>query len=653
MKRKSDLVSRILAISTILYAALVMLGWVLDVSGLRGPVPGQVTMKANTAMGFILSGTLLLVAMPQVTRASRWLRLGLEACLLVLSVSTLAQYLFGIDLHIDEVISTAPPDALRTTSPGRMAPTTALSFALFALAIIADHWPGNRALMLSRSLAVLLFLIGLTSLLGYAYGAPVLYLGIDGITAMAMPSSVLFMALGVGAIWLRPRRGFPALVAERSLVGTHARSLLPMVIGAPLLVGAAVAAGYGRLYEGQFAIALTSLGSVIAAGIVAIVSVIVLRRAESALYLRDRALSATTNGVVITDHVDAEEPIVFVNNAFSAISGYSFEETVRRNCRFMNEGVSNDADTMNALRKCLQNGDRGTFELRNVRKDGRLFWNRLSLAPVEDYGGAITHFVGIVDDVTEIREQEERIQAALDDAREANSMRDTFVRLVSHELRTPLNAALTWIRLLELDDSAETRAKGLRVVAQSIESQSRLIEDLVDVSRFASAGVRLEAERVDAGDLIQTTVEEMRPGIESQQTLNVTITPGDYTAIVDPLRVQQIVRNLLSNANKYTPEGGQIDVDLRVDGDNLIFAIKDSGIGMSPEQCDKVFEPFWRAESHQPGLGVGLAIVAALVQAHNGSIYAASDGPGEGSMFIVRLPLDAPTAKRVTVDQND
>lgn len=618
--------------------------WIQDGSAMQQVLPGQVSMKANTAFGFLLCGLLLFVARFRRNALAVSVRTLLEIALLLLSVLTFSQYTSGIDLGIDQLIADAPDDSLLTSSPGRMAPTTAAGFFLFALAMVVDHLPLSRTLLVSRGLAALLFLLGLVSVLGYAYGVPALYLGIRELTAMALPTASLFMVLAVGLIWLQPRRGFPAMFAERSVVGTHTRSLLPMVVGAPILVGAAVVFGYGTYYEGPFAIALTSLGSVVAAGLVALVSIVVLRRAETTLYIRDRALSATTNGVIITDHRDPREPIVYVNDAFTAITGYSYDDVIGHNCRLLNQNERNDEETMEGIRSCIRQGHAGTFEIRNRRRDGTLFWNRLSLSPIVDYGGHVTHFVGILDDFTDYREQERQVQEALDEARNANAMRDTFVRLVGHELRTPLNAALTWVRLMEVDDKPEIRTKGIAIVAQSIESQSRLIDDLVDVSRFAASGVVLEKEHVDARELIESTVDELRPDIEARHTVTVNYSDADYRATLDPLRVRQIVRNLVTNADKYTPRGGTIDVDLHRDETNLIFTVTDSGKGLSEDEIGRVFEPFWRAESSQPGLGVGLAIVGNLIEAHNGSINVISDGPGKGTTFIVRLPLDEPAA---------
>ena len=144
------------------------------------------------------------------------------------------------------------------------------------------------------------------------------------------------------------------------------------------------------------------------------------------------------------------------------MTGYAENEALGRNCRFLNERAGDQASTMDSLRQCIRNGESGEFELRNHRKDGSEFWNRLTLAPVGNYEAKVTHYVGVIHDVTETREREKQLENALAQARDANAMRDTFVRLASHELRTPLNAALTWIRLMDVDTSQKTRNRGLK-----------------------------------------------------------------------------------------------------------------------------------------------------------------------------------------------
>jgi len=359
------------------------------------------------------------------------------------------------------------------------------------------------------------------------------------------------------------------------------------------------------------------------------------------MLIKDRALAATANGIIITDHQALNEPIVYINPAFTRITGYGEDELHGLNCRFLNHDLAGSKEIRAELRESLSTGASTTVELQNRCKDGTLFWNRLSISPIHGRDGTVTHFVGVIDDVTQRRKQQEQLHSALQETRKANSLRNTFVRLVSHELRTPLNAALTWIRLIEVDDREQTRLKGMRVIAESIESQSRLIDDLVDVTRYSGAGIRVEKAWVDVRDLTEKAVEEMRPTIEENQTLAFTFAEGNYNASIDAGRYQQIVRNLLSNAHKYTPAAGQISVHLMLDKDLMTLQVTDTGKGLSPDEIENVFEPFWRAESHQPGLGVGLAIVYSLVAAHSGTIDVVSKGHDQGSTFTVRLPRES------------
>lgn len=639
------------ALAVFLVAGGYLAGWLVNPELLRAFFRSEITMPADTAAGFMLAAALLLCARVQTGWLGTILRGLFIIPLISLGILKLLAFVGSYDLGLNSTLFRGPEHGFIV---GRKTPGAGAAFILFAAAMMIDQWQTGAARAWSRIFASILLLFTLTSLLGYIYGAPALYFGADGAAAaMSLPAAILFLVLGLGVVWIRAEYGFPAMLAEQSVLGTHIRALVPIVVGAPILVGAAVASGFGRNYEGPFAIALTVLGSVIGSSLIAMISIVLLRRAESALLVKDRALAATSSGVVITDHRHPNEPITFVNSAFIEISGYSREECVGRNCRFLNRGVDNSPETMRALRECIEDARDGTFELRNRRSDGELFWNRLNLSPVHDYEGRATHFVGIVDDITHKREQEARLSRALDAARTANEMRNSFVRLVSHELRTPLNAALTWIRLMDVDKSDVIRDRGLRVVEQSIESQSRLIDDLVDVTRFAAAGVRLERKSMDFREIVIATADELRPSIEPDQEFHLHVAPGDYSVTMDPLRIRQIIRNLITNANKYTPAGGRIEVRMESDEDNITLVVSDSGQGLSSEDIDHVFEPFWRAKSHQPGLGVGLAIVNALVTAHAGSIKVESDGHDKGSAFTIVFPRAATSEQTVEMHDTD
>lgn len=628
--------------------AIALVGWYCNLGWLTALSSKHVSMKANAALGFVIAGAILVLATRHQSSATSTVRYVLEGGLLLLGILTLFQYIFNIDLYLNQLFIKALENSPYTTSPGRMAPSAALGFIFFSFAMLFDHCPSRRGRLYSRLCATLVLILAVICTLGYLYDAPSLYLGIDGLTAMSLPSAVLFTTLAIAVVWLRGDYGFPALIQEKSMLGTYVRTLVPMIVVVPIIVGAIVALGYGHLYEGEFAVALTVLGSIGAAAVIGYFSVKAMQNSNAALYLRDRALAATTNGILITDSLVENEPVVYANEAFTHITGYSPNDAIGKNGRFLNEGLPRDDGVMTMIRHCLDTGTGGTFEILNRKKNGDTFWNRLNLAPIENHHGVVTNFVGVIDDISWRHEQEDLVREALDQAQTANTLKDSFVRLVSHELRTPLNSALTWVRFMELDRRPEMHKKGLAIIAQSIETQSRLIDDLVDINRFQTDGVRLESVKVDLHELISTTLEELRPQIEPTKSIDLQIKPGNYIANADPVRMQQIIRNLVTNADKYTEAGDLIRVKLKKFKGYYEIEVEDTGQGLSDNDLPHIFKPFWRAENDfSRGLGIGLSITSALVAAHQGQIKAFSNGLKQGTRFTVTIPSDASLKNRV------
>jgi signal transduction histidine kinase/CheY-like chemotaxis protein len=230
------------------------------------------------------------------------------------------------------------------------------------------------------------------------------------------------------------------------------------------------------------------------------------------------------------------------------------------------------------------------------------------------------------------------------EAQQADRAKDEFLATLSHELRTPLNAMLGWIMMLRSGKVRhERRADALDVIERNARTQARLIEDLLDVSRIVAGKVRLDLQPLQVAPILHTAVEAMRPGAESKRVALHAHIAMDAPAIMgDPNRVQQIIWNLLSNAIKFTPAGGEVRVDLAAEDDALRLSVSDTGIGIAPEFLPHVFERFRQADSSSTrahsGVGLGLAIVRHLVQLHDGSVEAKSDGPNKGAQFVVRFP---------------
>jgi signal transduction histidine kinase/ActR/RegA family two-component response regulator len=253
-----------------------------------------------------------------------------------------------------------------------------------------------------------------------------------------------------------------------------------------------------------------------------------------------------------------------------------------------------------------------------------------------------------------LRDTNERLEAALAaeqrarrETEAASYVKDEFLMTVSHELRTPLNAIYGWARLLATGRVGdEQRGRALSTIERNARAQARLIDDLLDVSRVISGKLRLDVRQLNPVDVLNLAVDAMRPAIEAKSIrLETSVDPDLGTITADPQRLQQIVWNLLSNATKFTPEGGRIQLRMSRQNSHVEIVVTDSGIGISPEFLPYVFERFRQQDAgtrrRYGGLGLGLAIVRHLVELHGGSVRAESTGEGDGSTFRVLLPFQA------------
>ncbi|WP_392478909.1 response regulator [Nostoc sp. C110] len=298
-------------------------------------------------------------------------------------------------------------------------------------------------------------------------------------------------------------------------------------------------------------------------------------------------------------------------------------------------------------------------EFRFQTAQGIIRWVQVRSSPMLSGQGELLGYVGTLEDITERKQAEEvraqviREQTARQEAEAANRMKDEFLAVLSHELRTPLTSMLGWSKILrskKLDDKATSRA--LEAIERNAISQMQLIEDILDVSRIIRGQLRLNVSAVNLISVMEAALEAVRPLAEPKEIqLNTVLDTSVGSVYGDPARLQQIVWNLLTNAIKFTPKGGRVEVNLSiVCGEEQQITQKyaqiqviDTGIGISSEFLPKVFERFRQADStttrSHNGLGLGLAIVRHLVELHKGTIFAQSPGSGQGATFTVRLPL--------------
>jgi PAS domain S-box-containing protein len=261
---------------------------------------------------------------------------------------------------------------------------------------------------------------------------------------------------------------------------------------------------------------------------------------------------------------------------------------------------------------------------------------------------SLAELLGIYFDRLAAENERLRLQAAQRGAEEGSRAKDEFLAMVSHELRSPLNVMLGWIRMIrggQLDES--TAARGMEILERNIKLQAKLIEDLLDLSRIAAGKLTLEQRTLDLGELIGFAVDASRPAADAKGVqLEAFLQPvGRVTA--DQQRLQQVIFNLVTNAVKFTPQGGRIDVRLEPSGEMAHLTVSDSGVGIGQDVLPHVFERFRQGDAsvtrQHGGLGLGLAIARHVVEMHGGSISAASAGPGAGATFTVTLPLETGT----------
>ena len=258
----------------------------------------------------------------------------------------------------------------------------------------------------------------------------------------------------------------------------------------------------------------------------------------------------------------------------------------------------------------------------------------------------VTMLISAVRGALRARERQYQARDLLLQLEEADRQKDLFLATLSHELRTPLNSIIGWIQILRtrtLDQAAIERA--IEVIERNAKGQSEMISDILFVSRIITGKLEIKREPIDIGELVNGVVEMIKPSADAK-TLTLSVESGKYEPVPvegDAERLQQVFLNLLTNAVKFTPEGGRIEIGLRHAGSNVCIEVRDTGQGINPEFLPYVFERFRQADSTYTrrigGLGLGLAIVRHLVELHGGTVTADSEGKDRGSVFTITLPM--------------
>jgi PAS domain S-box-containing protein len=324
------------------------------------------------------------------------------------------------------------------------------------------------------------------------------------------------------------------------------------------------------------------------------------------------------------------------NRGAEVIFGYTAREAVGQHISLIIP-EERRAEEETVLQR-LRNGEKiNHFETTRRTKSGRILHVSLTVSPVSDAEGRVTGASKVLRDITQRKLVEEALK-------QADRNKDEFLAMLSHELRSPLAPIRNAIALLQdVKDDAQIRELATGILDRQVSQLTRLVEDLLDINRISRGGISLQKRLVTIAEIVDVAVETSRPLVDAKShQLEIDVPEPSATLFADPVRLAQVIANLINNAAKCTLPGGCIDLSVEKDERSLLILVRDNGIGIAAEDLPHVFEMFrqvGKPQHKQDGLGVGLALARELVALHGGTIRAESAGIGCGAKFIVRLPL--------------
>ncbi len=632
------------AVLVSLFGAAMLAGWVFDIELLKWVPQSMVRMKANAAFAFLLSGFSLWFSAPGEER-STWgkERIGQALAFLVtlLGLLTLSEYAFGWDLGIDQLLAREAPGALKTSSPGRMAPNAALNFlflggALLALEVRRGEWIVSILALAAAAVAML-------ALMGYAYGEDSL-IGFVSYTHIAIHTALTFIVLTVGVLFRLRDRGVTGFVMSDTPGGALARGLLPPVIAIPILFGWLRLLGErAGLYGDEFGVALLVTASIVTLVVVVVRSAASLdkadverKQAEEALRLAgayNRSLLEASLDPLVT--IGPDGTVTDVNAATEAVTGFSRKALVGTDFA---DYFTDPEKARAGYRQVFREGLVRDYELGIRRRDGGATPVLYNASVFRDDSGKVAGVFAAARDITERKRAEEALNRQAEELARSNAELEKFAYVASHDLQEPLRMISGFSQLLarryreKLGPEAD---EFIGYVVDGTNRMQRLINDLLEYSRLGTRGGKFEL--TDVSLVLERTMQNLRAAIEESGAL-VSHDPMP-TVTADGIQLAQLFQNLIGNAVKFRGEPRpRVHVSARLEGGEWIFSVKDNGIGIDPKYFGRIFTIFQRlhGNTEYPGTGIGLAICRKIAERHGGRIWVESE-TGKGSTFFFSI----------------
>ncbi len=686
--------------------AAAFLGWVLQNETLKRIHPSLVTMKANTAVCLMLTAAaVILIQDPSTSKAKRRLIQLFAVTVAVVGLITLSEHLLGWNSSLDQLLFFESVQEAGQSFPSRMGVAASLNFSLFGPALLLMDAHSRRWFRVSNISVLLVMAITLLVFLYYFYGVQQVE-PIGLYFTIALHTVVAFLGLSAAILLARPERGVISAFLGNSPGAMVARRMWPALLIVIVLGWIRTIVFNAGWYSPGFTTAIfVSANLFLFTGLMWWTAVS-LNRTDKERHLADLALRHSEARLTILVRVselirtlhdpyelsyavaetvgrhlkvrrclfnetDVERDLEIIHNDYcdgaESVAGEhrisEYSSITSREMEHGNTVINCDSKTdprtaADYHRAYEANGERAYVAVPLMR-EGR--WVASLWASDDQPRQWTREEVSLLQTVAErtwtaiekLRAEAERErllkseQEARDAAERANQLKDEFLATLSHELRNPLNVILGYSELLLRMPDVQQSPRLIQMgdaLRRNAQSQSQLINDLLDLSRLQRGKISLNHETVSLAAIIDNAVETVRADAAAKG-INIHSHGGDQLLLVDGdrLRLQQIAWNLLNNAVKFSPQGGRIDISLASERDSAVLVVSDTGQGIDPNFLPHVFEMFRQADGsnrrRHGGLGIGLALVRQLVQLHGGTISAESDGPNKGARFTVRLPL--------------
>jgi PAS domain S-box-containing protein len=352
------------------------------------------------------------------------------------------------------------------------------------------------------------------------------------------------------------------------------------------------------------------------------------------------AFDAAFNGIIIIDHQQPNDPIIYCNKAFEQLTGYDRGDVLGKNCRFL-QGDERLQEGRFEIKEALLNNSHCVVELLNYRKDGSEFWNEIYISPIKNETGITTHFIGIQNDISDRKLNEIKLNTEADQHKQLQQQKNDFISAASHELKTPVTSLKASLQLLEKINEAHDTTKVSALISQanrSIGKVSKLIEELLISDQLLEGKLNLKKSRFPLGKLVSACCSSTR--LEGKYDI---VLDGDEGLVVyaDFERMDQVILNMVNNAVKYAAGSNIIKVNISSADGSAKVTVSDEGAGITEDRLPYLFDRFYKAEPdgmQYSGLGLGLYISAQIVKRHGGEIGVESI-LGKGSTFWFTLPL--------------